>query len=314
MLGWFDAVQRRHRPLSFVIGVFKKFSDDRAGHLAANVAYYCFFSVFPLLLLLVTVLAYVFHGHPDLQREIAGSALAHVPVVSRDLETGALEGRGAGVIVGLTGALWAGMGAMNAAQTAMNAVWDVPLHARPNFLRRRVRALVMLCVLGTGLIGATVVNVVGSAIEGLDVAAKVAVTLGNVALNVVVIALAFQTLTDRRLSADQILPGAIVAGVLYYGLQSVSTHLVARRIDAASDVYGTFATVIGLLTYFHVLAQVTILAVEVNVVRHRHLHPRSLFGGSPTEADRTAQELYLLEAKHREALEEVEDDADRRAV
>ena len=39
--------------------VFKKFGEDKAGYLAALVAYYGFFSLFPLMLVMVTVLGYV---------------------------------------------------------------------------------------------------------------------------------------------------------------------------------------------------------------------------------------------------------------
>ncbi|MGD9996944.1 MAG: YihY/virulence factor BrkB family protein [Ilumatobacteraceae bacterium] len=303
-----DRVQRRRRPLGFVVAVAKKFSDDRAGQLAALIAYYSFFSVFPLMLLLVTVLGYVFHGHPELQKDIAGSALEQIPVVSDGLTTGTLAGHGAGLAVGLFGALWAGTSAMVAGQNAMNAVWDVPIHDRPNFFLAKLRALIMLGVLGLGLIGATVVNAIAASIEGLDVFTQIGVALGNVALNIVVVGFAFQTLTDRRLTLQQILPGAVIAGIAYYGFQTLGTRLVATRINEASDTYGTFATVIGLLTYFYVLAQVTLFAAEVNVVRDLRLYPRSIHGDDLTEADRRAHEIFEREARRR-ALDE--DEADR---
>ncbi len=290
-----DKAQRRHRPLAFVVGVFKKFSDDRAGQLAALVAYYSFFSIFPLLLVLVTVLGYVFGNDASVQHDLAGSALSHIPVVGDGLATGALHGHGAGLMIGLLGALWAGLGATTAAQNAMNAVWDVPVNERPNFIHTRLRALLALAVLGAGLFGTTVLSAIGSLLSGFAVVTQIAVGLGNVALNILVIGLAFAVLTDKKLSRRQILPGATLAGVLYYGLQTLGTRLVARRIDAASDVYGTFASVIGLLTYFYLLAQVTLWAVELNVVLDRRLFPRSLFGGDPTDADRRARQRYIDE-------------------
>ena len=62
----FDQFQRRHRVLAFPISVRKKYSDDQGGYLAATIACYGFFSVFPLLLVLVTGLGYLLHGRPHL--------------------------------------------------------------------------------------------------------------------------------------------------------------------------------------------------------------------------------------------------------
>ena len=290
---WFDRWQRRGNRRAFVVGVVKKFQEDRAGQLAALIAYYSFFSLFPLLLVLTTSLGYLLDGNPDLQERIAGSALSRIPVVGDSLQTGALQGRGAGLAVGLFGALWAGMGAMVAAQNAMNSVWDLPRKSRPGFFSARLRALIMLAVLGVGLIGSVVLSAVASALGGLPIGAHIVLALGNVALNVAVIGLAFKVLTDRPLTVRQIWPGALVAGVVQYGFQMLGTQLVAERIKGASDVYGTFATVIGLLTYFYALAQVLVFAAEINVVRDARLYPRSMFGGPPTEADLEAHQRRL---------------------
>jgi membrane protein len=58
-----DAVQRRHKWLAFLFAVIKKFGEDDAGSKAALIAYYGFFSLFPLLLVFTTVLGFVLNGH-----------------------------------------------------------------------------------------------------------------------------------------------------------------------------------------------------------------------------------------------------------
>lgn len=299
LLARFDQWQRRRTRPAFVVGVFKKFSEDRAGQLAALIAYYSFFSLFPLLLVLTTSLGFVFGGNSTLQHKIAGSALTQIPVVGDSLQTGALQGHGVGLVVGLVGALWAGMAAMGAAQHAMNSVWDVPRRERPGFFHARLRSLVMLGVLGVGLIGSVVLSSLASALAGLSIVAQIVLALGTVALNIAVMGLTFRALTDQRLTVGQIMPGAVFAGVMQYGFQTLGATLVAQRIKGASDVYGTFATVIGLLTYFYALAQVLVFAAEINVVRAARLYPRSLFGGEPTEAD---EQAHLRRARHLQAM------------
>ena len=50
-----DTTQRRFTPTAFVFGVIKKYGDDNGGVLASNLAYSSFISIFPLLLILVTI-------------------------------------------------------------------------------------------------------------------------------------------------------------------------------------------------------------------------------------------------------------------
>jgi len=58
----------------FVAAVYKKFTDDQAGQLAALVSYYAFVSIFPLLLVLVTILGFVLQGDPREQQKILDGA------------------------------------------------------------------------------------------------------------------------------------------------------------------------------------------------------------------------------------------------
>ena len=51
-----DTLQQRHAWLAFPVAVWKKFGDDQAGNLAALIAYSALVAIFPLLLVLVTVL------------------------------------------------------------------------------------------------------------------------------------------------------------------------------------------------------------------------------------------------------------------
>jgi membrane protein len=74
-----DRLQQRLPGLSFVVGVWKKFSDDQAGNLAALVAYYAFVSLFPLLLILFTVLNIVLRDHQHLQEQVISAALTDYP-------------------------------------------------------------------------------------------------------------------------------------------------------------------------------------------------------------------------------------------
>ena len=98
---WLDGYQRRHRWVGFPLAVVYKFFDDQGTYLAALITYYGFLSLFPLLLLLTSVLGFVLQGDPDLQQRILDSTLSQFPIIGDQLgDPQGLQGSGAAVVVG----------------------------------------------------------------------------------------------------------------------------------------------------------------------------------------------------------------------
>jgi YihY family inner membrane protein len=294
-----DAFQKRHAAIAFPFAVFKKFGDDQAGNLAALIAYYGFFSLFPLLLVLVTVLGMVLRNNPDLQTRILDSALANFPVIGTEISRNvhALEGSGVTLALGIALTLWSGLGVIKATQAAMNTVWNVPFQHRPNFLKSTLRALIMLGVLGVlTLASAAAGSIGGGSDQWWLVILGVAVSLVT---NLFLFLLAFRILTSENLTWGDVLPGAAVGSVAWSTLQALGGYYVTHQLQGASEVYGTFAMVIGLLAWIFIGAQVTLLAAEVNVVRKRHLWPRSLVQPPFTDADVQAMTNYAKQEDRR---------------
>src|SRR3954451_4499701 len=272
-----DGFQQRHTVVAFPFAVVKKFGDDQAGMYASLIAYYGFFSLFPLLMVFTTVLGFVLQGNEQAQQKILDSALAQFPVIGDQISQNihSLTGSGVTLVVGILLTLWGGLGVMNAMQTGMNRVWDVPLRDRPNFWKSRIRALLMLLLLGSAAVASAVVAGVTAAAAG----AGLVVTGGyllSLALNLGVFLLSFRILTARKLSWGDVFPGACVAAVAWLLLQILGGYIVGHQLQSASEVYGVFAIVIGLLAWMALGAQVTLYAAEVNVVRKERLWPRSL--------------------------------------
>src|ERR1700759_2500766 len=144
----FDHRQQNAKGVRFIAAVVKKFQDDGAGQLAALISYYGFVSLFPLLLVFVTVLGFVLEGNPKLQKEILDGTLGQFPVLSDSLKLHALKGSPAALAIGIVGALLAGLGIMSATHNAMDRIWAVPIRERSNFLTSRLSGLAMFAVLG----------------------------------------------------------------------------------------------------------------------------------------------------------------------
>src|SRR4051812_37305651 len=137
-----DRLQRRHPAAGFPIAVVYKYVDDSGPYLAALITYYAFVSLFPLLLLSSTILGHVLAGNPQLQQRLIESALSQFPVVGDQLgQPRGLSGGTLGVVIGVLGALYGGLGVAQAVQHAMNTAWAVPRNNRPNLFLARGRSL-----------------------------------------------------------------------------------------------------------------------------------------------------------------------------
>ena len=304
----FDRYQRRHPWLGFPVAVLQKYSDDQGGYLAATISYYAFFSIFPLLLVFTTVLGFVLGGHGSLYKSLVDSALGQFPVIGSQLRTHSLEGNGLALGLGIAAALWAGMSVFLAGQNAMNQVWGVPYRRRPDFFRLRIRALELLVLLGGGILASTVLAGLGSFGASYGVAWKVGSIALSTVLNVGLFWVAFRVLTAKDVTWRQLRGGAIAAAILYEILQALGGYYVGHAVKGASSTYGTFALVIGLLSWIYLSAHITLLAAEANVVATRRLWPRSfsmVIEQPATDADRVAltQRTKVEERRQDETVE-----------
>lgn len=270
----FDVFQQRHPVLALPLAVVVKFGDDRGSNLAALIAYRAFFSLFPLLLLMTTVLGYLLADNPSLRHSIVDSTLAQFPVIGEQLKVSSLQGSGVALAIGIAGTLWAGFGVVLASEEAMDKAWEVPDTGRPGFLSSRLRALGLLVALGGAMIVSTVASgIVGGGTGWLGVATGL---LASAALNLAVFIAVFHLLASIELPLRASLPGAALAAVCWTVLQLVGGWFVSHEIRNATPVYGIFALVIGLLAWIQLGAMLTVFAAELNVVWARKLWPRSL--------------------------------------
>jgi YihY family inner membrane protein len=303
-----DAWQRSRTWLAFPFAVVKKFGDDQAGNLAALIAYYAIFSIFPLLLALSTVVGFVLHGHPDWQDSVTNSALKNVPMLGK-AHPFPLKGSVFALVVGLVLAMWSGLGVAKSAQTAFDTVYLVPKSDRPKFPWGVLRALRIVVIGGLGLIATTAVSSAVTSVHSLGdldlgPGLRIIGIVIAIALNTGLFLVLFRWLTVRVVTWRGALPGAIISAVALQGLQLASTALIAHKFANAKATYGNFAAVIVLMSWFYLQAQVVLLAAEVNVVRQVKLWPRALTDSPSTEADYRAYEAYA-EREQYQADEEV---------
>jgi membrane protein len=292
-----DRFQRRHPASGFPLAVAYKFLDDSGVFLAALMAYYAFVSLFPLLLLLTTILGFVLAGNPSLQQDVLNSTVSQLPVVGAQLNQPEHIGGGTvGLVVGILGSLYGGLGVAQALQHAMNIIWSVPRHSRPNALRGRGRSLLLLATGGIAVVGTTVLSALGSSSAGsLGVVLKVLAIVGSVFVNAVVIVFAFRIATARHLTVRDVVPGAVAAAITWQLLQSFGVVYVSHIVKNASATNSVFALVLGLLAFLYLTALVVVVCGEVNAVRVDRLYPRSLLTPFTDDVTLTAGDVNQYE-------------------
>jgi hypothetical protein len=187
-----------------------------------------------------------------------------------------LKGNGLALGLGVVASIWTGIGVLLAAENAMGRLWGVARSREPGFVSARLRALALLGLLGGGLLVTAGLSAVGTNAGGLRIAVRLGVVSASLAADFLLFWLAFRLLTATEIGWRCLRGGAAAAAAGYELLQLVGSFYVSHILRHASNVYGTFALVIGLLSWLYLTATVVLVAAEANVVATRRLWPRSL--------------------------------------
>ena len=281
-----DRAQRRRAAVAIPVATVKKFGEDSSANMASTMAFWAFFSIFPLFMAAVTLLNWFVPESS--RRRVMVDLSSYFPLL--DVSTiGALSGSVLALILGLGLAFWSGSAVVRATQDAFNTVWEVPKVERPKLPEQLKRSVFVLATIGVGLLSSTMLS-------GFVSGDNRAVDLGPlsrflgyllaITLDVGLFVVAFRILTDRKVSTRDVLPGSAFSGLCFWLLQTVSSIIITRHLSSAQETYGNFATVITILWWFYLQAQLTLLGAQLNVVLKRHYYPRALVGAPATDADR----------------------------
>lgn len=310
-----DAAQQRHRAPAVVLGIVKKYGDDNAGALTVQLTYTLFVTIFPLLLLLVTVLGIVLAGSAADRQRVLNSAFGQFPIVGQALahNVHAMKRSSVfGLVVGIAGLVYGSTGLAQTGLYAMEQVWNIPSESRLNFLTRLGRSVTFLVLLAVGLVLTTALSGFGTFGRHnfwLGILGEVVAGLLNVALYLA----AFRVLTPKQVATKSLVPGAVLGGILWTILEAVGGYVVGHDLKGASAVYGLFGLVLGLMAWIYLGAEVTMYSAELNSVLHNRLWPRAMVQPPLTDADQRSLALQVIEQRRRPE-QRVETSFDHRAM
>jgi YihY family inner membrane protein len=282
----FDKKQQQHAWLGFPYAVVKKYGEDQAGYQSALLTYYGFLSLFPILLVLTTIVSLTTGHAQGLQTTIINSITNYFPKLGSQLSTHvhSLHKSGIALIVGIVFTIYGARGVADVFRHGVNHVWQIPVKKRDGFPRSSIKSLTIIIVGGIGFMAASLcagyAGAVGRgfAFRGLSLLVNVFILfwLFNFLINVSL---------PHHISAKETRAGAACAAIGLVVLQSLGSYLLARELKNLDALYSTFAIALGLLFWLYLQAQVLYYSVEVAAVRSKNLWPRSLDGSRPTAAD-----------------------------
>ncbi len=253
-----------------------RYANARGDLLAAGVAYFSFFSLFPAFALAAVVFGFVLRSRPDLLEALGDALNRALPGFVRTAtnpdglvalaapETATLSWAGAVAFVTL---VLGGLGWIGSLRDGLRAVFDVP-GAPGNPVLTKLRDLGVLALLGILLlVSVALSSVVGAAAawgaERLGMADyPYLVGSGGVVVSLVIdsaiMVVLLRVLTGLSLPWRAVRAGALVGGGGMTLLKLVGAQVVARA--TSNPVFGSIVVVVGLLFWLNLLAKVVLVA------------------------------------------------------
>ncbi|MBC7707779.1 YihY/virulence factor BrkB family protein [Polaromonas sp.] len=281
-----DTWQRRHPFTSFPYAVVKKYGEDEAGYQAALLTYYGFLSLFPLLLVVTTVVTMLGGQHAALQQTVTMAVSNYFPAFGDQLsKVQTIHKSGVALVVGILFTLYGARGVADAFRNGVNHIWQTPRAERVGFPMSIVKSLSIIAVGGIGFMLASISTGVAAGV-GHGFLFRVL----SIAVNLFILFWLFRILLNLALPGKvpfrQTRSGAAAAAVGIVTLQFVGGLILTRELKNLNAVYSIFALSLGLLFWIYLQAQTIYYAVEIASVRSLKLYPRGMREDALTPADK----------------------------
>lgn len=275
---WFDRYQQKHKFFGFPIAVLKKYGDDRAGNHAALITYFGFVSLFPLLLVLFTTLHRVTNNNKSIEDRVVNAILHYFPGATSEITQNvhSLHQTGFELFIVILITIYGARGIASALQNTSNTLWQIPEKEWPNFWSTTARSFGIIILGGGGMLITTLILSYTNNISSKGPLFRILITLFTLVLNILVFSLVFRLATSKQIKTKWLISGAIVAAVFWQILQAVGSYLILHQLKRTTALYGIFAIVLGMLFWIYLQAEVTLYAIEINVVRIKKLWPKKI--------------------------------------
>ncbi|MDQ1739863.1 MAG: rane protein [Pseudonocardiales bacterium] len=273
--GRWKALKQSTPAIAHLVAAYQHYQRNHGNDLAAAITYFSFLALFPLVLLGVSVTAFVLASRPDLQSELFTHLSSDLPGAFGDTVRQTIQGaidKRAGVgVIGLAGVLLAGLGWIGNLRTAIDTVWGLPARKR-SFLAGKAADALVLAGLGIGAAISVAVTAGGTAASSLvlrgvgldDVPGAGTATwclgiLLGIAGSMVIYGWLMIRLPEVRVPRRIAWRATLLAAVGFEALKLVGTFYIARITGSAAGA--VIGPVVGVLVWIYLVARYQLFCV-----------------------------------------------------
>lgn len=258
-----------------LMGEFKK---DDVPLLAAAQSYYYLLSIFPMMILILTILPLLNIDSQAIVTLVQNTAPSSMTSVLEENILSIVETpRGGLFTIGLIGALWSASNGINAFINASNTAYDI--EETRSFIKVRGISIAltfgMIIALAVALIlpifGNLIIDFISSVVSlppQTELLFQILRWVVALAVMSAILLVLYRFAPNKKLKWKEILPGAITAAVLWQ-LISLAFSFYVSNFGNYSATYGSLGGIIILMLWFFLTGMILMIGAELNVIYHR---------------------------------------------
>ncbi|MBL3644527.1 YihY/virulence factor BrkB family protein [Bacillus sp. RHFB] len=267
-----------NKSIQFSKKLIKEIKEDRVTGLAAEQAYYYLLALFPLLILLLSILPFL---NIDIQTAL-DTIKTFMPaetmaVIEKNIINILSERNGGLLTFGFLGTIWSASNGMNAFIHSMNIAYDV--EETRNFIKARFISIILtlglvvafIVMLGLPVFGKVIIELIQQVIP-IPEETQILFSLLRWVIAVVVISLVLAFLyrfaPNKSFPIKHVIPGAVTATVLWLGI-SLGFSFYVSNFANYSSTYGSLGGVIILMLWLYLSGLIFVIGGEINAILHR---------------------------------------------
>lgn len=279
-----DKLQQKTVATGFVVAVIKRFGDENAGYLGALITYYGFLSLFPLLLVLTSILDIVASGNPEFQARVLDNVSSYIPILGEQLQQNITSPSGSGValVAGLIFTFYGARGGADAFRHAVNSLWHTPKKQLLGFPNNYLNSFYITILGGIGLLASAALATYASSLGDYVVFQVLSLFVSLILLTLTFFTLFRLTVTKDGIHHSDLIIGSFMSAICILALQLIGSYILARQLKNLTNLYGTFALVLGLLFWIYLQVKLVLFSVVANIVQKYRAYPVSIVGDENT--------------------------------
>jgi membrane protein len=273
--------------------VLSAYGESQASNYAAALAFAAFIAMFPMMLGVLSIIGLAIRD-PATEARFQNLILQIFPGSAQPELQSAIHGvrQSAGWLglVSLAGLVWSAGGIFTTMEFALTRIFGTK---QRNMIRQRLMGFLMMLL----LVAALGITVAANAAAGylspyVPFAWVLSLAIGA-AVMVVLLVLLYRFVPNRTFSLGEVLPGALLAGVLIEAL-SLGFPLYARFAGSFNTYGAQFALFFLLATWLYLLSQLLLVGAVYNRFRLGQPATRGLIASPPTQSHEPERPVEVI--------------------